>query len=108
MAKTMEIILPDGIEHYERDLRLFVDLMIQKLYQSRHKGFADDIDYDTACELLNQEIVELSLATANSEPQFAATMETVDISNMAFIVYLVLSRMNKMEYKELGKPNEQN
>lgn len=99
MPKVMEIHLPDEIAHYEGDLRYFIDSMVKKLYISREKGFAENLDVGTARHLLDGEIAEFDQAIMGGEAQFAAYMETADIANIAFLMGLVITRMNKKEYK---------
>lgn len=99
--KTMEIILPEEIAHYEGELRYFIDSMIRKLYVNRHKGFGEHTTFEQSLHLIQGELHELEDAASRGEAQFAAYMETVDIANTALIAALVLSRMTKDEYKKL-------
>lgn len=99
--RIMEIVLPADMAHYEGELRYFFDSMIRKLYINRHRGFADNLDFETACVLIENEYNELRDAVTNGEAQFAAYFESVDVANTAFIAGLVLSRMSKNEYKAL-------
>lgn len=95
----MEIHLPIEIAHYEGDLRYFVDSMVRKLFVNREKGFAENLALHHARQLLNAEIKEFDQAVMGGEAQFAAYMETADIANMAFLLGLVITRMNKKDYK---------
>lgn len=107
MPKTMEIVLPDEMAHYEGELRYFVDSMVRKLFVNRHKGFAEGVTWDLAQVLLCRELEEMQGAVTSGEPQFSAFMETVDVANMAFIAGLVLARMTKAEYTELRGKDQQ-
>lgn len=99
--RIMEIVLPADMAHYEGELRYFFDSMIRKLYVNRHKGFGEGCTFDTALQLIENELAELREAPIQGEAQFAAFFETVDIANVAFIASLVLSRMSKDDYKAL-------
>lgn len=99
--KTITVVLPEEMAHYEGELRYFFDSMVRKLFVNREKGFGEGVTFNQALALIRGELCELRNAPANGEAQFAAYFETVDIANVAFIASLVLSRMTKNEYKEL-------
>jgi hypothetical protein len=95
----MEIFLPVEIEHYEPELRFFFDLMVRKLHTNRHKQFGEHLTPVSAFELLLVEAEELRVALIK-ESQFSVAMEAVDVSNFAFLVALVVLRMDKKTFTE--------
>lgn len=97
MTKTMEIILPDEIAHYEGELRYFVDSMVRKLHANRHKGFVNGLDFEKCIAGIQGEVAELEV----SKTQFEAFMEAADVANWAFLTAVYLGRMTRPEFDEM-------
>ena len=103
--KTMEIHLPDGIEFYEPELRLFFDLMITKLHLNRTKGYIEGKSLMNLYQAFCNEVGELEEAhenrdkETNGHSQFDYALECVDVSNQAFLLALAVLRKTKKEYE---------
>jgi hypothetical protein len=100
----MQIHLPKELKPFERHLKLFVDLMVQKLYLNRHKGFAEGADLKNVLKLLAAELLEVEEALRHKS-QFEVAIEACDTANMSFILFLVTMKLNRMEFDEQRKPN---
>lgn len=93
----MEIYLPKEIEHYEPEIKFFMDLMIRKLHINRHKGYGTNVTISELCSMLDDEIVELRDALCN-ESQFNVALEAVDVANFGFLIALVAMRQTREEF----------
>ena len=96
--KKMEITLPEGIEHYEPELRFFFDLMVRKLHICRDKGFAENCTATKMFLMINDELDELEEALAN-ESQFQTALECVDVANQAWLMALVVLRATRKDFE---------
>ena len=94
----MEITLPEGIEHYEPELRFFFDLMIRKLHICRDKGFAENCTVTQMFLMLNDELDELETSLAD-ESQFQSALECVDVANQAWLLALVVLRATRHDFE---------
>lgn len=95
----MNVHLPDVLEGQQADIKYFVDSMVRKLACNTHKGWAGPNDVPTMLAGLIDELNELELAL-NTEGQFAAMMEAVDVANMAMLVAVSVLGQTKEEYNE--------
>ena len=95
----MEITLPEGIEHYEPELRLFFDLMIRKLHICRDKGFGENRTATQMFLELNDEVDELEEALRD-ESQFQTALECVDVANQAWLLALVVLRATRADFED--------
>jgi len=97
----MEIHLPDEIEHYEPELRLFFDLMVTKLHLNRFKGYIEGKTLDELYRAFTSEVGELEEAHENrgNHSQFDYALECVDVSNQAFLLALAVLRKTKQGYE---------
>ena len=94
----IDITLPEGIEHYAPELRLFFDLMVRKLHICRDKGFAENCTTSQMLEMLMGEVVELELAL-DTESQFQTALECVDVANQAWLLALVVLRATRADFE---------
>lgn len=98
MAK-MEIYIPDGMEPFEGDLRLFIDIMVRKLHLNRHKGFAENMHPVDVLNMMDKEIEELRGALLR-ETQFDAVVEAADVANFAFITALSVLSLTRADFEK--------
>ena len=94
----MIILLPPEIRHYEVELRIFVDLMVQKLRINRHKGLADGTTQEYVTKLKGE--VDELVQSIGSMSQMDVALEAADVANMAFLLSLVVLRKTKPEFKK--------
>lgn len=98
----IEVMIPMEMLPYARDLDYFFHTMVRKLYTNRHKGFEKDLDLKTLYNGIYDECNELGNAI-REEGQFEATIEAVDVANMAFLVALCLWQMDRPTFEEARK-----
>lgn len=91
--------VPDVLSSHEGDIRYFFDSMVRKLAVNSHKGWVNGSDVDLMLEFLSQECQEL-LDARKSESQFQAIMEAVDVSNMALLCGMAISKQTRKEFDE--------
>lgn len=106
MNKQITLHLPAEITGYEGELTFLFQMMVQKLFINRHKGFAENMTFQAAIDLIEGETRELVLAVTKGEPQFAAIAEAVDVANGGILAALMLTRLTKPQYnghKQVGK-----
>lgn len=94
----MNITLPAEIEHYEGELRFFIELMVWKLHTNRHKGFGEGKSVSEMFARMQDEAKELSDAIS-SESQFDVALESADVANFAFLTALVALRQTKEDFE---------
>lgn len=95
----IRVHLPDEVAHYEPELRKFFELMVQKMYVNRHKGFGEGVDLSTFLGLIKGELDELTNAIDN-EGQFQALVECADVANLAALTAMRLTRMTRADFEE--------
>jgi NTP pyrophosphatase (non-canonical NTP hydrolase) len=81
----MEIHLPDGIKHYEPELKVFFDAMVYKLKVHASKGKWEDADIYVLASLLDGEVEELCEALENGNST-EALLEAADCANYAMMI----------------------
>lgn len=99
MTKPMEVFLPEEVQPFEADLRLFIDTMILKLRLNAHKGFAEGLHPINALDMAQEEMEEMRDALLHKS-QEEVLAEAADVANMAWMTALSAIRMNKIEYKK--------
>lgn len=98
MTVKMTIILPDEMEDYERELRFFFDVMVNKLYMNRHKGMGEGLTVARGMGLLVGEVNEFFGAFKGGS-QASSLDELVDVANMAWLTSLVITRATRPEFE---------
>jgi NTP pyrophosphatase (non-canonical NTP hydrolase) len=94
----IKVHLPDDIEHYEPELRKFFELMVQKLYVNRFKGWGENVTLELCHRLLIEEVEELAKAI-KTEGQFQSLIECADIANISVITALKLTRITREDFE---------
>lgn len=90
---------PETLEPYADDFKYFVETMGRKLHTNRHKGFTKDLDLNLLLGGLQSEVNELNDALED-EGQFEASIEAVDVANMAFLTMVALHDMDRPSYNK--------
>lgn len=93
--------LPGEIAGYEGELTFLFQMMVQKLFINRHKGFAEAMTFEDAIKLIEGETNELIRAVTKGEPHFASIAEAVDVANGGVLAALMLTRLTKPQYNAL-------
>lgn len=85
MANQITINLPEELSEVRDDLRVFVEGMVRKLFENRHKGKWEDLNTQTAMDAMLSEVDELydALSAGVSNEAFD---EAVDVANFALIL----------------------
>ena len=97
---TIPIVMPQGTEQYEEDLKLFIHEMLAKLWKHRDKGHWEDIDIPTALRRMREEIDELEEAIKNND-YAEIHQEAADVANFALILSSVLRRKSRNDQLSL-------
>jgi hypothetical protein len=99
MMGDLQIPLPPEMEPFRADLTFFMSAMVRKLHINRHKGFIDGKSTYFLLNGVHEEVKELDSAL-DSESQFEAALEAVDVANQAFLVAAKVWQMTKSEYEK--------
>ena len=101
----MKVHIPEDIREYEPELRFFFDTMIRKLHINKHKGFAADNNPERIVKRINEEMAELRDAL-NNESQFEVFLEAVDVANFAWLLGVVVFRMDRDKFQTEQQRNK--
>jgi len=90
----IKINLPDDIEEYRQELKVFFDAMVYKLHQNAHKGKWEDTTFEQVEKRILDEFSELEEAIiANNTVEII--LEGADVANFAMIAASVAVRGDK-------------
>jgi hypothetical protein len=91
-GRLVAMWVPTEVEEFQGPLMNFVQLMINKLYDNRHKNPPAKLDIRRMFERMAGEMLEAHTEVLNDKHGAAAHKELADVANFAMLIYMVARR----------------